>query len=506
MFTRGRSSVAQILLTVVMLLMLTPSLAAGSGNDPPSGTSLTNPMYPTPVESEYHLLPHPEDASPYPLSWWRQAWGKTTMPQFTFDHPDPVTPGGIQGFYYVVDRSADTTLNLTDTATYYQSSSPVSTLVQLGSLNMVDVYLNDAPSGGWMYVDPGMRVPWEGQWYLHMMWYDMAANLYTTHHVPIGVDLTPPLAVTGLVARPSWSYVGPTNQWFATRRAHVTWEDKDYDALSEVAKYDIYVDGEYVTSKFEADHIFESVTLEDLSGGKHTIDVFAVDRATNVSPRASAFFYSDPDTPTVSITSPVNGGKVGLNAVFSATAKDEAGIQWVDFAIDGVSFATDRGAPYTATKNMSAYSTGTHTITARAKDMLGREVSTSHTFTIDKTVPVISSVTDSTDPFYPMIVDGYKDTMAVSFWCSEGGTATLNVYDSTGQVYATRSRSVGSGWQSVVWDGVSKYNRKGVGTFRYTLSVRDPAGNTATAGYYTTTIRDYEIVRVSPSAVRIVPR
>jgi len=505
MFTRGRSRVASIALLILMLLALTPSFAAAGGNDPPTGTSTTNPMYATPFR-DMHLIPLPGDASPYPLSWWREGWGSANTPQFTFLHPDTVTPGGIQGFYYVVDRSPDTTLTLAAAGSYYQSSNPVSTLVELGYLNILDVYYQDAPPGGWGFSQPGMRLPWEGQWYLHMLWYDMVGNQYVTHHIPVGIDQTPPLAVSSLMARPSLSYVGPTNRWFPTRRAHVTWEDKDYDALSGVAKYDIYVDGEYATSKFEADHIFESVTLEDLSGGRHVIDVYAVDRAVNRSPRATTYFYSDPDTPTVTITNPVNGGRVGLNATFKATATDEAGIQWVDFAIDGVSFYTDRTAPYEAIRNMSAYSAGTHTLTVRAKDMYGRVVSRSHTFTVDKTYPVLSSVSDWPDPFYPILTDSYKDTMTVSFWCSEGGTATLNVYNANGDVYATRSRSIGSGWQSIVWDGVSKWGRKGTGTFRYTLTVRDAAGNATSAGYYTTTIRDYEIVRIAPNAVRIVPR
>lgn len=505
MFTRGRSRVAYVLLSVVMLLALTPSFAAGSGNDPPTGTSLTNPMYPYPADESFHLIPHPDDTSPYPLSFWRHGWGSSSMPQYTFGHPDPSTPGGVQGFYYVVDRSADTTLNLTDTGTYYQSSSPVNTLVSLGNLNITDVYYHDAPAAGWLYSEPGMRLPWEGRWYLHMMWYDMAGTLYSTHHVPMGIDQTRPLAVSTLMARPSWSYVGPTNKWFSTRRAHVTWEDKDYDALSGVAKYDVYVDGVFATAKFEADHIFESVTLEDLTGGAHIIDVYAVDRAANVGPAARTYFYSDPDTPTVSITSPVNGGRVGVNAVFNATATDEAGISLVDFAIDGVSFFTDRGAPYTATKNLSAYSNGTHTIRASARDMLGRVVSTTHTFTIDKTFPVVNSVSDSNDPFYPMIVDGYKDTTNMSFWCSEGGTATLSIYNASG-LYATRSKAVGSGWQSITWDGVSKYGGKATGTFSYSITVKDAAGNATTLQGYQTTIRDYEIVRIAPNAVKIIPR
>lgn len=505
MFTRGRSRVAYLLLLVVMLLALTPSFAAGSGNDPPSGTTLTNPMYPYPGNEEFHLLPLAGDTSPYPLSWWREGWGNSIAPQYTFVHPDSSTPGGIQGFYYVVDRSADTTLNLTDTGSYYQSSSPVNTLVSLGTLNMTDVYYQDAPVGGWLYVEPGMRLPWEGQWYLHILWYDMVGTLYSTHHIPLGIDQTPPLAVSTLMARPSWSYVGPTNVWFPTRRAHVTWEDKDYDALCGVAKYDVYVDGVYATSKFEADHIFESVTLEDLTGGSHTIDVYAIDRAANKGALARTYYYSDPDTPTVSITSPVNGGKVGVTGVFTATATDEAGIRSVNFAVDGVSFATDLEAPFSASKAMSAYSSGSHTITATARDMYGRAVSDTHTFTIDKTFPVVRSVSDSTDPFYPMIVDGYKDKMTVTFWCSEGGTAILNVTNSAG-MYASRSKAIGSGWQSIRWDGVNKNGTKGTGTFRYSITVKDAAGNATTLGGYSTTIRDYEIVRIAPNAVKIVPR
>ncbi len=506
MFTWDRGRVTSVLLTVVMVLALTPGIAVGSPNDPPQGTSTTNPSYPTAAFPSDLALPKPDDSSPYDLSWWRRSWGNSTSPQFFFDHPDSSTAAGVQGFYYVIDRSADTTLNLADIGSYYQSINPENTTVAKGIFNIQDVYSGDAPSGGWVYPSTGLRYPWEGQWYLHMMWYDTLPVTYATHHLRVGVDVTPPLPPSKVTVRPSVSYTGATDIWFSSRRAHVTWEDKTYDALSGTAKYAVYVDGKYVGPKYQGSHIFQSVTLEDLPGGEHTIAVSAIDRAGNASPKATAIFRTDPDVPTVKITSPSAGGVVGLSATFKATAADEGGVRYVDFAIDGKSVYTDTKAPYEFTKNMSAYSGGGHSVTATVKDMYGRTATATNKFTLDKVAPTVSSVNDTPDPFYPVLDDGYKDTMSVGFWCNEGGTAVLSVYDATGQLYAQRTKTVGSGWQSIVWDGVSKYDRIGVGTFRYTLSVKDIAGNTTSKGYFTTTINDYELVRIAPNAVKVVPR
>lgn len=508
MFTSVRSRVVCALLATAMLASLLPALAAASPYDDPFGTSITNPSTDSVKYPNQFELPRPDDASPqFPLSWWRLNWGNYLTPQFSFTHPDPNTPGGVNGFYYWIDRSADTTLSLATPGAYYHSRTANSTMFQVGITNILDVYTYDAPPGGWMYTQPGMRLPYEGQWYLHMKWYDLVGTDYPTHHVPMGIDVTPPLAPTKVTARPSVSYVGTTGIWFPARRMHLTWDNKSYDALSGVGLYDIYVDGVLASSTFAEDGgVYNSATIEDLMGGKHVIDVVAVDRATNRSAKARTYYYSDPDTPTVSITVPEPGSRMPLTSTFKVDAYDEAGLQWVKYYVDGVLIGTTTKAPYSLTKNMSAFANGTRTLKVVVKDMYGREVQTTRTFTLDKNAPVLTGVSDYPDPFYPVLQDGYKDTVSIRFTSNEAGSAQVHIYDADGTRIRYMSKKISAGTSSFVWDGIHDSGDGQLGTFRYKVVVIDTAGNRTTSAIGSITIRDYEIIRIADNAVKVVPR
>ena len=79
----------------------------------------------------------------------------------------------------------------------------------------------------------------------------------------------------------------------------------------------------------------------------------------------------DPIAPAVSISSPAAGVVSGTVAV-SATASDNVGVTGVQFMLDGAPLgAEDIVAPYTVSWNTSSASSGSHTLTAIARDAAG---------------------------------------------------------------------------------------------------------------------------------------
>jgi hypothetical protein len=257
-----------------------------------------------------------------------------------------------------------------------------------------------------------------------------------------------------------------------------------------------------------------SLTVEDLTSGKHTIQVSAVDRALNESAKsAPVTVYVDASAPRVTVKSPAyNGISVGAKTTLSALAEDDAGVSAVGFMVDGSHLGTvTASAPstqFTANKyaDMSGLAAGTHTLKVTAQDVAGRIASTTRTFVLDKTAPAISSLSGAPTPFYPRKRDGYKDNFRVKFRTSEAGTAKLVIKNSKGRVVRTVTKKVNAGSQFVSWNGKQTDGAVRAGSFRYTLSMSDAAGNTRTVSPRTVSIRFYEIVRVSSGAVRIVQR
>src|SRR3989442_4778280 len=102
--------------------------------------------------------------------------------------------------------------------------------------------------------------------------------------------------------------------------------------------------------------------------------------------------------PTVSISAPANGATVSGTAVtVSASASDNVGVAGVQFSLDGVNLgAEDTVAPYSASWNTTLATSGTHSLTAVARDAAGNTApSAAVSVTVDNTPPLISTVSAS---------------------------------------------------------------------------------------------------------------
>jgi len=91
--------------------------------------------------------------------------------------------------------------------------------------------------------------------------------------------------------------------------------------------------------------------------------------------------------PTVSITNPTSGATVSGTVGVTANASDDNGVTQVEFFVDGASIGVDTTAPYSASWDTTAYSDGSHTVSATATDTIGQTGSNSVGVTVQNTVP-----------------------------------------------------------------------------------------------------------------------
>jgi hypothetical protein len=119
--------------------------------------------------------------------------------------------------------------------------------------------------------------------------------------------------------------------------------------------------------------------------GSHILTAVARDQL-------GAQWTSDPVTVTVSnhltvaITSPLPGSTVAGTITIEATASGDLGVLGVEFQIDGGAGVEDTTAPYAVSWDTTAFSNGSHTLTAIARDAAGnRATSASVPVTVSNT-------------------------------------------------------------------------------------------------------------------------
>ena len=80
----------------------------------------------------------------------------------------------------------------------------------------------------------------------------------------------------------------------------------------------------------------------------------------------------DTVAPTAAITAPMGGATVSGSVTIAATASDNVGVAGVQFLLDNNTLgAEDTTSPYSVSWNTTTAANGTHTLTARARDVNG---------------------------------------------------------------------------------------------------------------------------------------
>ncbi len=138
-------------------------------------------------------------------------------------------------------------------------------------------------------------------------------------------------------------------------------------------------------SSGEWDEIRVAVDTSGMNPGIYSGNIAIQSGAADNSPQHVAVTLTVPDDkpPTISIQSPINKATLTGKPTVRATAKDDKGIQKVEFWVDGVLKAFDTKAPYTWVWNTLKYTSGSHNLMARAFDTIGQTAQVSIQVKID---------------------------------------------------------------------------------------------------------------------------
>src|SRR2546422_2307 len=234
-------------------------------------------------------------------------------------------------------------------------------------------------------------------------------------------------------------------------------------------------------------------TLPGLLDGR--IYYFAA-TAYNVSQNESGFSnevskaIADVTPPTVSISAPANGATVSGTAVtVSASASDNVGVAGVQFSLDGVNLgAEDTVAPYSASCNTTLATSGTHSLTAVARDAAGNTASSAAvSVTVDNTPPLISTVSASS----------ISSSGATITWVTNEASDSQVDYGPT-TAYGSSTPLNAS---LLTAHALTLTGLLATTTYHYRVKSRDAAGNLATSADFTlTTLIDTTPPTVSMTA------
>jgi hypothetical protein len=477
---------------------------------------------------------------------WRQGWGRDLFPQFIITNsPDPA----VAGIYYTIDRSSSTVIPSQSAATWQQALQTEAAPWTIDRLDVAGAY-NYPPATGWPAPQIGTHDPLEGRWYWHFVlyrWTGTAVSAVPQFDMPFNIDLTPPDPVTTVLVtpdRPAGSVgVAPsTTAVGSSRRVTVSWKGTNYDDLAGTAYFTLYDGGTALYTGpagihneggSDATHTAQgnppfwyaagwthgyAQTLEVSEAGKHVFTLTNTDKALNESAKsAPAVYYSDPDVPAVAFSGKVLS-TIGALPAISVDASDSC-LRDVTIKVDGLtvahSDATTMSMTLTAKPNLSALSNGTHRIYATATDMFGRIVTINRSVVLDKTPPVLSSISlplynDAfmRSTFFPIKRDKFWDTAKMSYRVSEYSTVLFEVHkgSASGAVVYTAQRT-GSGSSSFTWNGLTTGSKTPVsGTYVFVLRATDVARNVSKTVRATVYIRDFQIQKLANNRYRIVSR
>jgi len=164
--------------------------------------------------------------------------------------------------------------------------------------------------------------------------------------------------------------------------------------------------------------------------GNHTVTARAEDQFGRTVPSESAKIVVSDAPPTVTITSPVEGAKIGKSSTvtFTADASDpDDGVAKVSFFLDGQLVGSAAKPPYSVT--WTNVVPGTHLVVARALDTWGLSASSKAVrFTVTNAAPAVSITSPTNNAVFTAPaaisiateatdVDG--SILRVSFWAND---------------------------------------------------------------------------------------
>ena len=138
-----------------------------------------------------------------------------------------------------------------------------------------------------------------------------------------------------------------------------------------------------------------------LSDGDHRFSAQVSDNDGNVSTLVDTVFTVDTVAPTLNITSPAEGLITPNTSVVVSGTTNDATSSPVTLTMtldNGSAQAVTVASNGSFTKTWSSLTHGTHKVVITAKDAAGKTTSVTRNFTVDTSVPVISSISITPNP------------------------------------------------------------------------------------------------------------
>ena len=218
--------------------------------------------------------------------------------------------------------------------------------------------------------------------------------------------------------------------------------------------------------------------------GSHTLSARARDAAGNTAPATNVVFtvFNDTTPPTVSLTSPAAGATGTGSIDLVASASDNGALAGVQFLLDGSNLGpevTGTGPTFTYRWNTTAASDGSHTLSARARDVagnIGPAPNVAITVLNDTTPPAVSLTSPA---------GGATITGSVSIVASASDNRTLAGVQFLLDGNNLGAEITGSGPSfTYTWNTLTATN----GAHTLSARARDASGNTAPAANVAVTV------------------
>ena len=283
------------------------------------------------------------------------------------------------------------------------------------------------------------------------------------------------------VTPPSVTIAGPANGAYVTGSVGLTASASASDSVS-VVSVQYQLDAGNLGGTLGSSPYGLSWDTTKASDGIHSLTAIATDAAGNTGTSAALTVTVDNTPPSVGITAPSNPNVSGTTTL-SASATDSFGVASVWFQLDGV---TIPGSLQTTPASGSTYSyawvtttatTGSHALTAVAKDHAGNTTTSAAVTVIvpDTTPPAVNiaappggtSVVGGTSVSLTATATDDSDVQSVQFYLDGTTFGALQTASPAASTYAP----------SITWDTTSYSS----GTHTFTAVVTDTAGNTATS-------------------------
>ncbi|MDE2031221.1 MAG: carbohydrate-binding protein, partial [Patescibacteria group bacterium] len=182
-----------------------------------------------------------------------------------------------------------------------------------------------------------------------------------------------------------------------------------------------------------------------LTAGQHILKLSFVDPTSSLVNLFNLDYLTftkaaiaDTTPPTISITSPSNGGTIGGTVTISANASDNVGVTKVEFYNDNTLIVSDTTSPYSTTLDTTTLTNGTHTIKAIAYDGAGNTTATSINVTVSNNAPIVAP-SNTISPTISAITTSNITTSAATITWTTNEPATTQIEYGTSSSYGQSS-------------------------------------------------------------------